>query len=164
MPDPSLSGVIKPEVRGLTAYTLKHFDADVKLDQNENPYELPADLKREVVERVLRRPWGRYPEFVPSAMINTLATYTGWPAEGILVGNGSNELIQASLSVTLGPSRRIVVPQPTFTLYKLMAMTLQADVNQVLLDRDNFQFDVEKLIEATRDADVVVGCSLNNST
>ena len=46
MRDLSPSDVIKPEVRGLTAYTLKHFDADVKLDQNENPYELPADLKR----------------------------------------------------------------------------------------------------------------------
>jgi hypothetical protein len=34
------------EVRGLTAYTLKHFAAEVKLDQNENPYELPTDLKR----------------------------------------------------------------------------------------------------------------------
>ena len=46
MQDLSLSDVIKPEVRGLTAYTLKHFKADVKLDQNENPYELPADLKQ----------------------------------------------------------------------------------------------------------------------
>ena len=55
MRDLSLSGVIKPEVRGLTAYTLKHFDAAVKLDQNENPYELPMDLKQEVVDRVLRR-------------------------------------------------------------------------------------------------------------
>ena len=45
MRDLSPSDVIKPEVRGLTAYTLKHFKADVKLDQNENPYELPADLK-----------------------------------------------------------------------------------------------------------------------
>ena len=104
----SPSDVIKPEVRGLTAYTLKHFKADVKLDQNENPYELPADLKREVVDRVLRRPWGRYPEFVPAATIKTLAKLTGWPDEGILVGNGSNELIQAALTVTLGPGRRVV--------------------------------------------------------
>jgi len=164
MPDPSPSGVIKPEVRGLTAYTLKHFDADVKLDQNENPYELPAELKREVAERVLQRPWGRYPEFIPAAMINTLAAYTGWCTEGILVGNGSNELIQASLSVTLGPGRRLVVPQPTFTLYKLMATTLQADVDQVLLDPETFRFDAEKLIQASRDADVVVVCSPNNPT
>ena len=134
MQDPLTSAVIKPEVRGLTAYTLKHFDAEVKIDQNENPYELPGELKREIVDRVLRRPWGRYPEFIPSSVIKTMSKFTGWPEEGILVGNGSNELIQASLSVTLGPGRRLAVPQPTFTLYKLMATTLQAEVNAVYLD------------------------------
>jgi histidinol-phosphate aminotransferase len=164
MRDLSPSDVIKPEVRGLTAYTLRHFDADVKLDQNENPYELPADLKREVVDRVLRRPWGRYPEFVPAGVIKTLSKFTGWTEEGILVGNGSNELIQASLSVTLGPGRRLAVPQPTFTLYKLMATTLQASIDQILLDADTLAFDVDKLVAAARTADVVVVCTPNNPT
>jgi histidinol-phosphate aminotransferase len=164
MQDPSPSGVIKAEVRGLTAYTLKHFAAEVKLDQNENPYELPTDLKREVVERVMGRPWGRYPEFIPAAMIKTLSKFTGWAEEGILVGNGSNELIQASLTVTLGPGRRIAVPQPTFTLYKLMATTLQAEINTILLDEDTLTFDADKLIGASRNADVVVVCTPNNPT
>ncbi|PYS42119.1 MAG: histidinol-phosphate transaminase [Acidobacteria bacterium] len=164
MQDPSLSAVIKPEVRGLNAYTLKHFDADVKLDQNENPYELPLDIKREVVDRVLRRPWARYPEFVPAAVISTLSKFTGWTQEGILVGNGSNELIQASLNVSLGPGRRCAMPQPTFTLYKLMATTLQAEVMPVFLDSENLTFNVDKLIEASRRADVVVVCSPNNPT
>jgi histidinol-phosphate aminotransferase len=164
MRDLSPSDVIKPEVRGLTAYTLKHFDAAVKLDQNENPYELPADLKREVVDRVLSRPWGRYPEFVPSGVIKTLSKFTGWTEDGILVGNGSNELIQASLSVTLGPGRRLAVPQPTFTLYKLMATTLQADIDQVMLDEDTLAFNVDKLVAASRTADVVVVCTPNNPT
>jgi histidinol-phosphate aminotransferase len=164
MPDRSPSGVIKPEVRGLAAYTLKHFDADVKLDQNENPFELPMDLKQQVVDRVLRRPWGRYPEFIPAAATKALSKFAGWPEEGILVGNGSNELIQASLSVTLGPGRRLAVPQPTFTLYKLMAATLQADVETVLLNSDHLTFDVDKVIAASRNADVVVVCSPNNPT
>jgi histidinol-phosphate aminotransferase len=158
------SGVIKPEVRGLTAYTLKHFEADVKLDQNENPYELPAGLKQEIVNRVLQRPWGRYPEFVPAAVIKALAEFTGWPEDGILAGNGSNELIQASLSVTLGPGRRLAVPQPTFTLYKLMATTLQADVDQVFLDANSLEFDIDKLVAAAQLADVVVICTPNNPT
>src|SRR5215468_9693773 len=164
MQNPSPSAAIKPEVRGMTAYTLKHFDADVKLDQNENPYELPADLKREIIERVLGRPWGRYPEFVPASVVRSLARFSGWTEEGILVGNGSNELIQASLSVTLGPGRRLALPQPTFTLYKLMATTLQAEVDAVLLDADTFAFNVDKLIEASRSADVCVVCSPNNPT
>src|SRR5262249_26188678 len=156
--------VIKPEVRGLSAYTLKHFDADVKLDQNENPYELPSDLKQEVIDRVLRRPWGRYPEFVPAAMIRTLAKFTGWYEDGILVGNGSNELIQASLTVALGPNRRLAVPQPTFTLYKLMATALQADVSEVFLDSEHLTFEVDKLIQVSRNSDVVVVCTPNNPT
>ena len=164
MPNPSQSDVIKPEVRGLSAYTLKHFDAEVKLDQNENPYELPADLKDEVVQRVLQRPWGRYPEFVPAAMIHTLAKFTGWHEGGILVGNGSNELIQASLTVTLGPGRILAVPQPTFTLYKLMATALQAKVTELFLNSENLTFDVDKLVEASRSADVVVVCTPNNPT
>lgn len=164
MRDLSPSDVIKAEVRGLSAYTLKHFAADVKLDQNENPYELPADLKREVIDRVLHRPWGRYPEFVPASMIETLSKFTGWPEEGILVGNGSNELIQASLAVTLGPGRRIAVPQPTFTLYKLMATTLQATISEVLLHPETLAFDVDRLLETAREADVVVVCSPNNPT
>src|SRR5213594_4145128 len=160
----SPSDAVKPEVRGLAAYTLKHFEADVKLDQNENPYELPLDLKREVVDRVLRRPWGRYPEFVPAAVIKTLAKFTGWPSEGILVGNGSNELIQASLTVTLGPGRKLAVPQPTFTLYKSMARSLQADVDEILLDAERLTFDVEKLLEASRTSEVVVVSTPNNPT
>ena len=160
----SPSDAVKPEVRGLTAYTLKHFEADVKLDQNENPYELPLDLKREIVDRVLRRPWGRYPEFVPAAVIKTLAKFSGWHEDGILVGNGSNELIQATLTVTLGPGRSLVAPQPTFMLYKLMATALQARAIDVLLKPEDLTFDVDALILAARSSDVVVVCSPNNPT
>src|SRR5262249_10066382 len=164
MRDPSPSAVIKPDVRGLAAYTLRHFESEVKLDQNQNPYDMQTDLKRQVEDRVLRRPWGRYPEFVPAAVIKTLSKFTGWTEEGILVGNGSNELIQATLNVTLGPGRRLVVPQPTFTLYKLMATTLQSEVQPIFLDSESLTFDVDKLIEASRTANVVVICSPNNPT
>ena len=154
---------IKPEVRELSAYTLKHTEADVKLDQNENPHELPIELKREVVERVLTRPWGRYPEFVPAAITKTLSKFTNWPEEGILVGNGSNELIQATLSVALGPGRTMAVPQPTFTLYKLMSAVLQSKMISVPLKKD-FTFDVNPLRDAAREAEVLVICSPNNPT
>src|SRR5262245_27311463 len=102
---------VKPEARKLSAYTLEHVKADVKLDQNESPYELPETLKRAALERMLARPWGRYPEFVPAAITQALSRFTGWPGEGILCGNGSNELIQAALLVCVGPGRRVAIPQ-----------------------------------------------------
>ena len=103
MPGRSRFEVIRPEVRGISAYTLEHVEAEVKLDQNENPYDFPEALKREIVERVQAHDWNRYPEFVPSRLIDALSRFTGWTRKGIVVGNGSNELIQAALTITLGP-------------------------------------------------------------
>src|SRR5262245_33955156 len=158
------SDVIKPEVRSLSAYTLKHVKADVKLDQNENPYELPQDLKEEVARRVVARPWGRYPEFVPHSTTEALSKFTGWREDGILIGNGSNELILAGLSVILGKGRKAVIPQPTFTLYKLLSSVFQADVKTVLLNPVDFSFDVDALEVQAKDAVVTVICSPNNPT
>lgn len=164
MPDRSAFDVIKPEVRSLSVYALRHLGADVKLNQNENPYELPDSLKRQITERILQRPWGRYPEFVPEAVTGALSRFTGWPAAGILVGNGSNELIEACLMVTLAPGRRIVVVQPTFTLYRLLAKLLDATIDEVFLDRETMGFDVPAIAHAAEAADVVVLCSPNNPT
>lgn len=163
MPDPSPLDFIKPEVRSASAYTLKYLDADVKLDQNENPHEIPDFLKQKVAVRFHEFEWSRYPEFVPARITNTLARFTGWNANGILIGNGSNELIQATMIATLGPGRTIAIPQPTFTLYTLLASAMGATIQTVPLT-NTLAFDVEKLIEAARVVDVVIVCSPNNPT
>src|SRR5688572_10918816 len=160
----SPSDVIKPEVRRLSAYTLKHVKADVKLDQNENPYELPLELKEEVVRRVLARPWGRYPEFVPHTTTLALSRFTGWAEDGILIGNGSNELIMAGLSVILGKGRKVVIPQPTFTLYKLLSSVFEANTVTVPLNASDLSFNADALEAEARDAAVTVICSPNNPT
>ena len=121
MPSLSAYDVFKPQVRDLSAYTLEYFQADVKLDQNENPYEFPAELKQRIVDRLLARPWGRYPELVPEAATQALAKLTGWNEEGILLGNGSNELIQSTLNVTVGPGVRVALVEPSFAMYRMMA-------------------------------------------
>src|SRR5690606_38634869 len=70
--------LVKPSVRALGHYTLPPRVARVKVDQNENPYELPADFKDEVLARMRAAPWGRYPEFVPRGLIEALARFAGW--------------------------------------------------------------------------------------
>ena len=67
MPDHSQFEIIKQEVRAASVYNLEHFAADVKLDQNENPFEPPDELKQEVIDRILNRDWARYPDFVPNS-------------------------------------------------------------------------------------------------
>ena len=68
---------VKPAVRALAAYTLALREAPVKINQNENPWELPEALKRRVVERALARPWSRYPDFDPRELLESLARHAG---------------------------------------------------------------------------------------
>jgi histidinol-phosphate aminotransferase len=163
--EPSALDLIKPSVREQPAYTLAALDAARKLNQNESPYDLPEALKREIAERAVAARWPRYPEFVPRRLLQRLAVLYEWPPDGILVGNGSNELIQATLAVTLGDADALVAPAPTFALYRLLSRVYGARYVPVPLGRD-FAYDVDALIAAQQRerAKVVVVNSPNNPT
>jgi histidinol-phosphate aminotransferase len=156
---------IKPAVRQITAYTLAPYRASIKINQNENPFDMPAEIKREVERRLAARPWSRYPDFVPSALLEVLATFAGWKPEGTLAGNGSNELIQATLMVTVSPGTRVVLCEPTFTLYRQVVNVLGGEVLAVPLTRE-LRFDIEAIRRrATGErADLIIICSPNNPT
>ena len=156
---------IKPAVRAITAYTLKPYRASIKINQNENPFDMPEAIRREVERRLATRAWSRYPDFVPAALLEALAAFAGWKAEGTLAGNGSNELIQATLMVTVGRGTRVVVPEPTFTLYRQIVSVLGGEVLGVPLTRE-LQFDVQAIRQraTTERADVIIICSPNNPT
>lgn len=126
---------VKPAVRELAAYTLAERPARVKLNQNENPWDLSEPLKRRVLERALARPWSRYPAFDPHELLSALAGFAGWRADGVLAGNGSNELIEALLVVTVGAGTRVVIPEPTFTLYALLTKVLGGEAVRVPMPR-----------------------------
>jgi len=156
---------IKPAVRGVAAYTLAARSAPVKINQNENPYDLPEAVKRRVLERALARPWSRYPDFDPRELVEKLAAFAGWRPDGVLAGNGSNELIEALLLVTVGQGTRVVIPEPTFTLYALLTKVLGGEAVRVPLASD-LSYDPEALARARREsqASVTIVCSPNNPT
>ena len=157
--------LIKPSVRAQPPYTLAALESVRKLNQNESPYDVPEALKREIAARVIAARWQRYPEFVPASLLARLSETYGWPADGILVGNGSNELIQATLSVILSEGDVVVAPAPTFSLYRLLTNVYGGRYVPVALGAD-FAFDVDRLIEtAVRErAKAVILCSPNNPT
>ena len=156
---------IKGRVRELRAYSLKPYRASIKLNQNENPFDLPRVVKDEVMRRVSQRAWSRYPDFVPSSLLNRLSDFAAWPREGLLAGNGSNELIQAVLMVTLGRGKRVLVCEPTFSLYRQISTVLEADVHSVGLT-SQLGFDTAALRRAIGELqpEVTIICSPNNPT
>jgi histidinol-phosphate aminotransferase len=154
---------IKPSVRQAAAYSLKHLAAPIKVNQNENPFDMPEQIKAAVSQVTNQRVWSRYPAFVPSDLLSKLATFSGWKSDGILAGNGSNELIEAVLVVTVEKGKRVAIPQPTFTLYKLLTTILGGMCEEVYLTRD-LEFNVEKLLDTARRSDITIICSPNNPT
>ncbi|HET8646705.1 MAG TPA: histidinol-phosphate transaminase, partial [Vicinamibacteria bacterium] len=156
---------VKRAVRSLSAYTLAAREAPVKLNQNESPYDLPEPVKRRVMEEALARPWSRYPAFDPQELTAALARFAGWSAEGVLAGNGSNELIQALFMVTVGPGTRVVIPEPTFSLYALLARILGGDVVPAPLGPE-LEYQAAVVAEMARELAPVltVICSPNNPT
>jgi histidinol-phosphate aminotransferase len=156
---------IKPQVRALRAYALKPERVSVKLNQNENPWDAPDALKAEILARLARLNWARYPDFAPVSLHEKLAEYARWRADGVLVGNGSNELIQALLTVAVWPGQRVLLSEPTFTLYRQIATVQGGEVLNVPPLRD-FSYDVTALCAARRAQQpaVTILCSPNNPT
>ena len=156
---------IKPYVRDIRPYTLRLEPARVKLNQNENPWDMPIEIKQETFKRLKDRAWSRYPEFTPSNLINALAKFSGWTADGTLVGNGSNELIQALLMVTVTDGKRVLISEPTFALYRQVATLLGGEVISVPLSPE-LTYDLSALKDATEsfNPDVMILCSPNNPT
>lgn len=156
---------IKPRVRELRAYTLTPDRGSIKINQNENPWGMPASIKRESLRRLETRAWSRYPDFVPASLHERLAAFAGWKPEGIVAGNGSNELIQALLMVTVGEGKRVLISEPTFALYRQVATVLGGEVVSVPLT-SQLTYDIKAIYEAIEriDPDVTIICSPNNPT
>ncbi len=160
-----MNPLVRDALNGLGEYHLKQYPHRIKLNQNENPYELPPEVKKEILQRFASLSWSRYPEFIPLHQIEQVARFAGWQPEGTLLGNGSNDLLQVIFAAVLEKGRTLVLSQPTFTLYKILGTGNGATVIDVPMG-SGFRFDIDRLIEVTRSskASMLVLCSPNNPT
>lgn len=154
---------IKSGVRSARGYDLQERPAARKLNQNENPFDWPPALKQALAARLVAEPWNRYPGFVPEDITQAIARRHEWEPAGVLVGNGSNELIQAVVAVTVREGDQVVAPSPTFSLYELSARVAGGTYTAVPLGSD-FSVDLPRFLAAVPAARLVVLCTPNNPT
>ena len=163
----SAADSVRDAIRALSAYTLEMREASDKLDQNESPFDWPQSFKREVLDRVARRPWNLYPDFELVRVRTALANAYALNVENVLVGNGSNELLLATLTTFVAPGRPVIIPSPSFALYEKLATILGGDVRAIPLDPETGVLPVAAMlreIERCSIAPLVVVCSPNNPT
>ena len=159
---------VRRTVRPLAAYGPPRDPAPVPLHLNESPSDLPQDLKLELAERIARSDWSKYPIVDGTRLAEDVGRAYGVDPAGVLVGNGSNELLQLTLLACLEPGDAVVVAAPSFSLYALQATALGARVIEVPLRASDgaFRFPIDELIRAASEASaklVLLG-SPNNPT
>ena len=156
---------IKPNVSAITAYSLAPIEAPIKVNQNENPFGMPIEIKDEVLRRARQHDWARYPEFVPASLLKKLADHAGWKPDGVMAGNGSNEMIQSVINATVEKGVCLVLPEPTFSVYRQVINVAGGVIISVPLN-DNLSFNIPRLASklASSKADLAIICSPNNPT
>jgi histidinol-phosphate aminotransferase len=108
----------------------------IKLNQNENPVELPAALRRKVLARMREVDWSRYPPFPADTLQRRLARKVRLPQKSLLLGHGSNELVLSAGLATLRARSRVVIPTPSFAVFTRVAKICEATITEIPLTRD----------------------------
>jgi histidinol-phosphate aminotransferase len=117
-----LGKLIRSDVQSMHAYAIQPSKGMVKLDAMENPHRLPPALQAELGQRLGALPLNRYPGERTNDLRRALAEYANMPAGfGIMLGNGSDELISLIAMACDVPGACILAPEPGFVMYAMSA-------------------------------------------
>lgn len=120
--DERIAATVRQDVQSMHGYAIQPSAGLVKLDAMENPFRLPAELQRELGERLGRVAINRYPTACVADVIAALTRYVELPAGcKLMLGNGSDELISLLAMACDRPGNTIVAPLPGFVMYEMSA-------------------------------------------
>ena len=161
----ALRKLLRPEVTSLNSYRLARYSGVTKLDQNENGFGPPEPVRRALMDASDKSCFHRYPDLEAAELREALGRLFDWSSEGILVGNGSNELLLTLAMATLEKGRTAIAPSPSFSTYAYVTRLLGSDLVEIPAD-ENLVHRSEPFavaIEKNRPA-LVFLCTPNNPT
>ena len=139
---------VRPEIRALSAYHVPDASGLIKLDAMENPYTWPAEMVQQWLETLRQAELNRYPDPSASRLKDCLRQAMAVPANAdILLGNGSDEIIQMLLLALAGPGQSVVSVEPGFVMYNMIATFAGMNYVGVPL-QDDFALDINALLAA----------------
>ena len=141
-------GLLRQEVLELHAYHVPESSGYIKLDAMENPYLMPTALRAEIAEAVAAATFNRYPDPGAVTLKESIRDAIGLP-EGmdLLLGNGSDELIQLLVMALNKPGATMLCVEPSFVMYKMIASYTGMRYAGVQLAAD-FSLDLSAMLVA----------------
>ena len=137
----------------------------VKVNANECTMNLPPLVEERVMNRLAHVAFNRYPNEEYYSLVEQIAKNFAVDDAQILLGGGSSEIIEKVFHAFGGNGRRVVFPQPSFSMYKIYAKAAESEGVPFDLDA-NFNLDVDAFVDKVRavKADLAVVCNPNNPT
>lgn len=155
----------RPEVSQLPQYVAGKRDTDpnvIKLSSNELPFGPTAEVARAI--NAAAELVNRYPDMANADLRERLAQFEDWPANGIVLGNGSTALIEKFLQAVAVPGAEVVYPWRSFEAYPIAVLAAGATPVPVPLHADG-SHDLEAMLAAITDnTRAIMVCSPNNPT
>ncbi len=163
---PSAPRWIRKVIQQQNSYHVPPAGDFIKLDAMENPWPMPEEIKQGWLDALSAVQLNRYPDPVASALVSRLRAVMEIPADSaIMLGNGSDELIQAIMMAVAGENSTVLSPSPSFVMYEVLARACGLSFAGVPLQQ-NFTLDMSAMrvaIEEHQPA-VIFLASPNNPT
>lgn len=110
---------------GRRAYSVPQSDCRIRLDANESPINAMEEYREEIKELVLQIALNRYPQEDNAELRQAFARYAGIPADCVIAGNGSDEMIGLLIACTVNNDESLMLIEPDFSMYQLYAETYE---------------------------------------
>ena len=147
---------VRPEIQAINAYHVPDPGNLIKLDAMENPYHWPPEMVEEWLALLRQTHVNRYPDPTAKALSEELRRSMAIP-EGmaLLLGNGSDEIIQILAMALGGEGRTVLAPEPGFVMYRMIATFCGLEYVGVPLQED-FSLDLPAMLAAIGQHDPAV--------
>jgi len=148
--------LIRSEIKALSAYHVPEPGNYIKLDAMENPYVWPTAMTDAWLETLRDAELNRYPDPQARELSEYLHNAMDVPEDmSILLGNGSDEIIQMLMMAIAEPGRKVLSVEPSFVMYRMIAKFCNMDYVGVPLD-DDFELDKAAMLTAIAEHDPAI--------
>jgi histidinol-phosphate aminotransferase len=129
----NIQEMVKKNIRELKAYKPEEILCPIRMEANENPFTINSSLKERVLESISRISLNRYPDSLATDLRKQISAKSGIKPESIIVGNGSDELIQMLITAFCENEDKVLFPVPTFSMFGIIAKSFGVNTIEIPL-------------------------------